>query len=156
MLGHSGAVSDNPINSIPQTHFQKCAKSAPKSYNWRVNPEQLHGSYNVSDGSTYISVRLPVPVDNFPVINKNSHVTIAYKALFTSLQWYQYKNWTRILLSPHVTKAVLTSNGQAFYLQTSEFLALVILLRDTIYKVGATEMEGTTISGDGFHITWNT
>ena len=155
VLSDSSAVSDNPISNIPDSHFQRCAVQAPRLYNWSVNPEQLHGSYNVTDGSMYISVRLPVPIKNFPVIHKNTHVTIAYKAMFTSLQWYQYKNWARVLLSAHITTAVLTSTGQAFYLQSSEFLALVILLKDTIYKVGGSEVDGTSIAENGFHVTWN-
>ena len=155
VLGDSAAVSDNPINRVPDFHFQRCATQAPKLYNWRVNSEQLHGSYNVTDCSMYISLRLPVPIDNFPVIHKNTHVTIAYKAMFSSLQWYQYKNWTRVLLSEHVTTAVLTSGGHAFYLQDSEFLALATLLRDAIYRVGGREMEGTSIADDSFHVTWN-
>ena len=154
VLGQSASISDNPIADIPDSHFRRCAQAAPKVYNWWVNPDQLHGSYNPSEDSMYISLRLPVPIDNFPVICPKAHISISYKAVFTSLQWYEYKNWTRILLISHQTTAVLISQGAAFYLRSSECLALILMLREHIYKVGARELEGTTIPDDGFHVTW--
>ena len=154
VLGQSASVSENPVADVPPLHFQRCAQNAPKVYNWWVNPDQLHGSYNALEDIMYISLRLPVPIDNFPVISPKAHITIAYKAVFTSLQWYEYKNWTRIFLSPHQTTAVLISGGSAFYLRSSECMALILMLRKYIYEVGAKEVEGTTIPEDGFHVTW--
>jgi len=155
VLGQSAAASENPLELIPAIHFQRTAQSAPKLYNWWVSVDQLHGSYDVGENCMYVSLRLPVPIAGLPVIHPAAHVTISYKAEFTSLQWYQYKNWTRILLSTHMTTAVLISKGAAFYVQNSEFLALLLLLKEHIYKVGATEKEGTAISDDAFHVTWN-
>ena len=155
VLGQSAAATDNPLELIPAIHFQRTAQSAPKLFNWWVTPEQLHGAYSVSDNCMYISLRLPVPIVGLPILSSTTHVTIAYKAEFTSLQWYQYKNWTRVLLARHLTTAVMISRGSAFYVHNSEFLAMLLLLQEHIYKVGATEMEGTRISEDAFHVTWN-